>query len=68
MTHPSTTGQRVRVLLEWYDPNAFHSLATVYAWAREAELSDRYPGAVVAVYVEQNPPPDEVQGLPATVM
>uniref|UniRef100_UPI003F494D65 hypothetical protein n=1 Tax=Nonomuraea sp. CA-251285 TaxID=3240002 RepID=UPI003F494D65 len=55
------TGQRVRILLEWWDP-----AAQDFTNRRLAELGQQHPGAVTAAYVEPSPPQDEVEGLRAT--
>ena len=62
------TGQRVRILLEWWDPGADKGTAEAFAERRQRQLRRLYPGAVAAVYVEENPPPDEVEALSPTAM
>lgn len=54
------SGHRVRVLLEWYDPHSDAQEAESFARGVASGLERLYPGAVVAKYVEANPPPDEV--------
>ncbi|MEU4576044.1 hypothetical protein [Nonomuraea sp. NPDC023979] len=54
---------RVRILLEWYDPNATRAEAEAFAQAREEKLRADYPGAIASLYVETDPPQSEVEGL-----
>lgn len=55
-----TPGRRVRVLLEYYDPQADQEEAEALARGVAAGLRRSYPGAVVVTYVEENPPADEL--------
>lgn len=54
-------GYRIRVLFEDYDPNTTEGVATVYANEIAGLLTDVMPDAKVTVYVEANPPDDEVE-------
>lgn len=55
-----TPGRRVRILLEHYDPQMTENQAQVYLAAAREILDHCFPGKVVATYVEENPPADEL--------
>lgn len=51
---------RVRILLEWVMPDASRGGALLFSEEACNKLDALYPGAVVATYVESNPPRDEI--------
>lgn len=52
---------RIRVLFEDFDANTTEETATKYANEVAGLLTDTVPDAKVFVYVEANPPKDEVE-------
>lgn len=53
-------GHRVRVLLEWYVPDWDRQAAERWLSDVELRVDDMFPDAIVASYVESNPPSDEL--------
>lgn len=57
-------GHRVRVLAEWYDAEVPRAEAEALAERVRAALAARFPEMLLVVYVEPEPPADEVEGWP----
>lgn len=55
-----TPGYRARVLVEHYGPTQTAAQAEEWVSDVQAVLDERFPGAVVATYIEENPPADEL--------
>jgi hypothetical protein len=53
-------GCRVRLLLEWYDPDLTEPTGQEMLAEATAKVTHLFPGVVLQGYVEPNPPADEI--------
>lgn len=57
------SGVRVRLLIEWYDPNTSHEEGIEILDRAHKVCCQEFPMATLQGYVEPNPPDDEVEHL-----
>lgn len=53
-------GRRIRVLMEWFDAGMSGPDAETFLKSVLTDLEPRYGDAIVATYIEVNPPADEI--------